>query len=95
MPDPATRQMTAIVRMMTGMAMGEGLIGVDLCDLRSVLRDSGTETARAAYGVGEASGPCGSGRAIAAARLAIADLQRNLAAGKWDATEAWTDTTNI
>lgn len=80
MPDPASNQITEIVRMLTHMAQGDSLIGVDLADIRTVLREGRAPGTVSGYGVGEASGPSGPGRGIEAARRAMADLRRNLAA---------------
>lgn len=82
MSDPATNQIADIVRMLTTMAQGDSLIGVDLADIRTVLREGRTPGTVAGYGVGEASGPSSPERGIAAARLAMADLRRNLAAAR-------------
>lgn len=82
MSDPASNQIADIVRMLTTMAQGDSLIGVDLADIRTVLHQGRAKGTVAGYGVGEASGPSSPERGIAAARLAMADLQRNLAAAR-------------
>ena len=48
--------------------------GVDIADLRTVLRDAGT----ALYGSGEVSGQPEQGRATRAAEIAIAEIKRQL-----------------
>ena len=68
-PDPVTASVRAISDLLTIVT----LIGIDFCDVRTVLDGGG----RAVCGVGEAEGP---NRAIRAAEAALVDVKRAICA---------------
>lgn len=70
MSDPALDRMAEVVRAVVGIMQQSNMPAVDLADERAILDDGG----RAAFGVGEASGP---DRARQAAMRAVLDLNRN------------------
>jgi len=67
-----TCSVTSAVRAVADLTTKQGLVCLDLADVRAVFSRGGI----AVSGVGEAEGP---GRAIRAAEAAIADLRRQLA----------------
>lgn len=70
MDDPVLARMTEVVRILTAMSHGEGLIGVDHAFVRSIFMEDG---GLATSGVGEASGP---NRGNVAAERALVDAVR-------------------
>jgi hypothetical protein len=72
-PSDAQQRACLTVRSITDLLMIQGLICLDLTDVRSVMREGGI----AVVGIGEATGE---GRATRAVEAAILDLKRQLAA---------------
>ena len=72
-PGDAQQRTCLAIRSITDLLMIQGLICLDLTDVRSVMREGGI----AVVGIGEATGE---GRATRAVEAAILDLKRQLAA---------------
>lgn len=74
--DPTLDRVLAVVRMLRDMADNRGLICLDFIDAK-ILLDDGEAPQRGYFGTGEAEGP---DRARRAARAALLDLRRHVAA---------------